>query len=491
MQKVILITQGGSLAAAARLLARAGTTSGVVTRETFPDGEIHHQLETPVSNSEVVVCGNFDFTEPDQTMDLFDVASLAADEGALGLTMVTPEDKRMCKHVRFFRRVQARMLSAIPETPLGNRVLPLDEQTMSLPIYRKPATRRKSSKRAASGAAIDLFEYRGVPVLFATKSYGYMQDDFRKQAEFEPGCVHREEGTNLVTGVSGVAGRDVVIIGGTIDHAETIDLYLLANAIYEAGAASMTIVVPYFGYSTMERGKPELHEAVKAAYRARLISSIPACPLGNRVVLTDLHSEGIPHYFHGVRTTHVYAVKRIIMEMVEGVFNGRICTTDTGRGKWADSLVKDINKVLKARGVDKLKFWQAAFALKNRVSGSETEFLGALGDVAGLNIDLFDDMIRRGSTAIDAAVGYRAGVPDKPNTGCRGIRFIASHGVLPGNALERLQNAVDLSGERLFSEVIVTDSHPNAVRLAGDFLRVKPISYILVEEVQRLLRHGV
>lgn len=490
MRKLIFLTAGGSMAVAARLLTKAGAVEGDVKQDVFPDGEVHHQLLTPVANSEVVVCGNFDFTEPDQTMELFDVASLAADEGALGVTMITPEDKRVDDNTRFFRRVQARMLSAIPETPLGNRVLPVNEQMMSMPVYRKPAVRRRASKRAASGAAIDLFEYRGAPVLFATKSYGYMAEQFQALAEFDAGVCHREEETELPYSVSGVAGRDVVIIGGTIDHAQTLDLYLIANAAYEAGALSMTIVIPYFGYSTMERGKPELHEAVKAAYRARLISSIPACPLGNRVVLTDLHSEGIPYYFHNVRTTHVYAIKQIIMEMVADRLNGRICTTDAGRGKWAESLVKDINKILKTRGVDVDQLWQAAFALKDRKSGSETELLGVLGDVADLDIDLFDDMIRRGTTAIEAGVGYRAGIIGKDRTGCRKIRFVASHGVLPGNALNRLQTAVDRDGVPLFDEVIVGDSHPNAVRLAGDFLKVKPIAGILVEEVLRQLRPG-
>ena len=113
-----------------------------------------------------------------------------------------------------------------------------------------------------------------------------------------------------------------------------------------------------------------------------------------------------------------------------------------------------------------------------------------LGDVAGIDIDLFDDMIRRGTTAIDAGVGYRSGIPGKEGTGCKKIRFIASHGVLPGNALDRLRGALDLQGQPLFDEVIVTNSHPNAVRLAGDYLKVKSISYILVEAVLRLLRPG-
>jgi phosphoribosylpyrophosphate synthetase len=313
MQKVIVLTATSSFAVAARLLARPGTICGVIQHETFPDGEVHHQLLTPVDNKEAVVVGNFDFADPDSTLALFDVASLLAEEGALGLTLLTPQNKSKSRQTRFLRRVQARMLTAIPDTPLGNRLLPVDEQTMAMPFYGETSTRRWSSKKLSRQAAVDLFDYRGKPVLFATKSYGYMAEQFQALGEFEAGVCLRDKETGIISGVEGVTGRDVVIIGGTIDNAETLDLYVLANAVFEAGALSMTIVIPYFGYSTMERGKPELHEAVKAAYRARLISSIPACPLGNSVVLTDLHSEGIPHYFHGVRTIHVYAVKRIIM----------------------------------------------------------------------------------------------------------------------------------------------------------------------------------
>ena len=74
--------------------------------------------------------------------------------------------------------------------------------------------------------------------------------------------------------------------------------------------------------------------------------------------------------------------------------------------------------------------------------------------------------------------------------GCKGIRFVASHGVLPGNSLERLQNAKDHKGAALFSEVIVTDSHPNAVKLAGEFLKVKPIAPMLVAHVIQSLAIG-
>src|SRR5688500_1208639 len=104
-----------------------------------------------------------------------------------------------------------------------------------------------------------------------------------------------------------VNDRHVVLVGGTVDHDATLELYDLGCAIVENGAATLTLVVPYFGYSTMERSvKPG--ESVMAKNRARILSSIPRAKLGNQILLLDLHSEGIPHYFEGtIRPFHVYA----------------------------------------------------------------------------------------------------------------------------------------------------------------------------------------
>jgi ribose-phosphate pyrophosphokinase len=516
MSKILLVTTGGANEVASRLLAKSGIAQGKVFTELFPDGEVFHRLDTPVANAEAVVVGVGSFREPDALMEFYDVANLLADEGALGLTLLMPEDTGKSKQARFLKRVRERLLAGVPVTPLGNRVVEVDPACPSMPFY-KTTTRRTRAKTLAGGAAaIDLFGARGKAVLFSTKSYGYMQEQFHALAEFDRGAALRDD-DGIVKGLSmSVQGRDVVIIGGTIDHAETFDLYVMANACYEAGALSLTLVVPYFGYSTMERGKPDAHEAVKASYRARLISSIPRCPMGNRVVLCDLHSEGVPYYFgSGVRATHLYCIKNIIMEMVAGQFGGRLCTTDAGRAKWAESLVKDINKRIELSGGNAEQFWRTALAIKDRVSGSDTELLGILGYVAGMDIFLFDDMIRRGTTAIKAGEGYRLGKLPTPENipaelrdlvaalfkqleetlkgvdlGCKGIRFVASHGVLPGTSLKRLQDAKDHKGTALFSEVIVTDSHPNAVKLAGEFLKVKPIAPMLVAHVIQSLAIG-
>ena len=72
-------------------------------------------------------------------------------------------------------------------------------------------------------------------------------------------------------------------------------------------------MIPYFGYGTMERGTRP-NEIVTAKTRARLISSIPVPGWGSRVLLLDLHTEGIPFYFEGaLRPVHLSA-RPVVLE---------------------------------------------------------------------------------------------------------------------------------------------------------------------------------
>ena len=90
--------------------------------------------------------------------------------------------------------------------------------------------------------------------------------------------------------------------------------------------------------------------------------------------------------------------------------------------------------------------------------------------------------------AVRALPGW-ASVQDYRELALDGRRLVLCHYPLRAwNGQQR--GALDLQGQPLFDEVIVTNSHPNAVRLAGDYLKVKSISYILVEAVLRLLRPG-
>src|SRR4030095_10600193 len=116
-------------------------------------------------------------------------------------------------------------------------------------------------------------------------------------------------------------------------------------------------------------------EVVKAKTRAILFSSIPETSLGNKIMLMDLHSEGLPHYFEGaLRAMHVYC-KPIIIEAARelGGDDFVLASTDAGRAKWVESLANDL-------GVN------AAFVFKRRTSGEETHITSLSADVKNKNV---------------------------------------------------------------------------------------------------------
>ena len=90
--------------------------------------------------------------------------------------------------------------------------------------------------------------------------------------------------------------KPAVYIAGTVDDESIFELYNLASTLVREQCSSLHIVIPYFGYSTMERAVKE-GEVVTAKNIANLISSIPQAPLGNFVYMMDLHSLGTQYYF--------------------------------------------------------------------------------------------------------------------------------------------------------------------------------------------------
>lgn len=304
----------------------------------------------------------------------------------------------------------------------------------------------------------------GATLVYSTASYDYLLERILSccsshSIAMERGQLERRffpDGEKYFRLCQPVEGRAALLIGGTISDTETLELYDIASALCKYGASHLTIAVPYYGYSTMERAV-QFGEIVTAKSRARLLSSIPIASHGNRILLLDLHAEGLQYYFEGALTSkHLYG-KSAITSAIKAKYPNDdfvLGSTDAGRAKWVQSLANEMSA-------------PAALVLKRRVSGSSTEVVAINAQVQGLNVALYDDMIRTGGTLLKAAEAYR-------NAGARSVSAFATHGVLPEGALTKLR----LSG--LLDQVICTDSHPNAVKQENDFLKVISIADILV-----------
>ena len=135
-------------------------------------------------------------------------------------------------------------------------------------------------------------------LLFTIPSYEYLEPAFLACGDFEQGKTERKyfpDGERYLRIESDLWGRDVVVLGGTPTDVDWLEVFDLASGIARGGARSLAIVIPYFGYQTMERAvRPG--EVVVAKMRARLLSSIPAPEGGTRFFLFDLHTDGIEFY---------------------------------------------------------------------------------------------------------------------------------------------------------------------------------------------------
>lgn len=303
-----------------------------------------------------------------------------------------------------------------------------------------------------------------IPILFSTRPYAYLADELMTAAsgQLEAGRLTIRDfpdGELYHRIDSQVRGRHVWVVGGTTDDMATMELFDIAQGCVQYGAFSLTIIIPYFGYSTMERSVRD-GEVVKAKNRALLFSSIPRTPLGNRVILFDLHSEGIPYYFNSDIQPHHIHCEALISQMARDLAGGTdfvLAATDAGRAKWVESMANRM-------GV------QGAFIYKRRHSATETEVLAVNANVQGRHVIIYDDMIRTGGSLIEAAKAYTA-------EGATRISFITTHGLFSGNAIDRISHT------GLITDVLSLDTHPNSVNIRHELLKVTSVAPLIIKRL--------
>ncbi|WP_420209447.1 ribose-phosphate diphosphokinase [Candidatus Electronema sp. JC] len=254
-----------------------------------------------------------------------------------------------------------------------------------------------------------------------------------------------------------VSGVDMVIISAThTDSALQELLDLIAGGLYW-NVRSVNVVIPYLGYSTMERAKPESGEIPKGVTRTRQIfRSRP-----KYVAFVDLHSEAVLHAHSGeIKTRHIWteelAAKKIRdMDLGDYV----LVSPDYGFSK----------RVARVAGI--LSCPHTA-ANKDRYDVDKT-IIGQLSSaVKGKTAIICDDMIRTGGSMLQTADRcYEAGATD--------VLCMATHLVLSGNARAKFQ-------ERGIRRIIGADTYPGTK--TDDILEVYSVAPVIAKELIHYLR---
>ena len=302
-------------------------------------------------------------------------------------------------------------------------------------------------------------------LLFSTQKYEPLKMKFLKNKFFKEGILDEKifsDGEKYTRIKSNFKNKDVAVLGSTITDEDIMDIYDLSCALVKLGAKSLSIIIPFFGYSTMERGVKS-GEVVKAKTRARLLSLIPTAYQGNNIILVDLHKEGIAHYFeNSVHAINISTDKLFINKIKELKLNNyAIAATDEGGAKRARIVA------------DKLGV-PALFILKRRTDdGVFLEATGYNGDRSIKNIVIIDDMIRSGSSVLNALEAFQ-------EEGSENFYVLATHGVFCGNGNSKLTK------NRKIKKVVVTDSHVNSWEAEG--VDIFSIVDIVTKELRSLTK---
>ena len=308
-----------------------------------------------------------------------------------------------------------------------------------------------------------------MPVLCSTVTSLPFAERLAGALDVEPAVLKREhfpDGENYLRfGIDGrleLVGRDVVLVGATECDHSIAELYRLGCAAVKLGARTLVLVIPYFGYSTMERAvKPG--EVVTAKVVARQLSNIPRPTRGTWVLLMDLHAAGIVYYFEGDTVAlELYAEPKVV-EAVEGLRLPRLCvaSTDMGRAKWVEALANRLDAPV-------------ALIHKKRLSGSQTRISAVVGDVVGRDVVIYDDMIRTGGSLIQAAEAY-------VKAGAASVQAVATHLVLPEGTVARLEASP-------LARIIGTDTHPNHQLVTGrPRFQVVSVADLFADVVRKLV----
>lgn len=258
-----------------------------------------------------------------------------------------------------------------------------------------------------------------------------------------------------------VRGQNVFIIQSTCPpvNQNYMELFILMDALRRASAASITVVVPYYGYARQDR-----KVAPRAPISAKLMADLIASAGASRVVALDLHAAQIQGFFN-VPVDHLFAIPTLARSWRE----------KHGWGQEFVAVSPDAGGVERTRAFAKRVECPLAIIDKRRSGPNEAKALHLIGDVQGKTAIIVDDMVDTAGTLTQA-------VDSLYKNGAKRVFALATHPVLSGPAVSRIM-------ESQLEKLWVTDTIPlSEAASASGKIEVVTVAPLLAEAIKRI--HG-
>lgn len=274
-------------------------------------------------------------------------------------------------------------------------------------------------------------------------------------------CVEMfSDGEIMVEIGENVRGKDVFVIQPTCaptnDH--VMELLVMIDALKRACASRITAVIPYYGYARQDRRPRSARVPITSKLVATMIDNAGA----DHVLTVDLHADQIQGFFN---------------IPVDNVYASPVLLSDIWRRKTGNLMIvsPDVGGVVRARAIAKrLDDADLAIIDKRRPKPNQSEVMNIIGDVAGRDCVIVDDLVDTAGTLCLAAKALK-------NNGATSVKAYCTHPVLSGKAIDNISNSV-------LDELVVTDTIPlSADAMACDKIRQLSVAEMLAETIRRMV----
>jgi len=238
-----------------------------------------------------------------------------------------------------------------------------------------------------------------------------------------------------------IRGRRIFIVGSTFPSSDNLmEMLLMIDAAKRASARHITAVIPYFGWARQDR-----KDQPRVPIAAKMVANLLQAAGATRVMTMDLHADQIQGFFEKP-VDHLYA-STIFLPAIKALNldNLIIASPDMGGSK-------------RAYAYSKFLECEVVICYKQRKKANVISHMELIGDVAGKNVILVDDMVDTAGTLTKAAELMM-------EKGAISVRAICTHAVLSGEAYKRIENSK-------LEELITTDTIP----LKKQISKIKVIS---------------
>ena len=257
-----------------------------------------------------------------------------------------------------------------------------------------------------------------------------------------------------------VRGSDVFLIQSTCKpvNDSLMELLIMVDACRRASAGRITAVMPYFGYARQDR-KAKSRDPISA----KLVANMLVAAGVDRVLTMDLHANQIQGFFD-IPVDNL-AGNPIFVDYYAKKFGDR-----------CEEMVvvsPDVGSVARARAFAQKLHMNLAIVDKRRQKANQCEVMNVIGDVEGKDCILFDDLVDTAGSLCNAAqalmeVGH-----------AKSVHACASHGVLSGPAIERVNNSP-------IQELALLDTIPAIDPALSSKIKYLPVAPMFCEAIERI-----